>query len=39
MCAQGLRVHSIFVSSVAAHCFVLASKHMFQNGIWQGEME
>ena len=25
--------------SVAVHCFVLAAKLLFQNGVWQGEME
>ena len=36
--APGLCVHTLFVSSGAVYCFALASKLMFQNGIWQGEM-
>ena len=26
-----------FCKFQAVHCFVLAAKHMFQNGVWQGE--
>ena len=35
--APGPSVNTIFVKFQAVHCFVLAAKHMFQNGVWQGE--
>ena len=30
---------TVFISSRAVHCFVLAANLLFQNDIWQGEME
>ena len=32
-------MHTVFVGSVAVHCVVLAAKLVFQNGVWQGEIE
>ena len=36
---MGPCVHTVFLRSRAVQCFVLVTKLMFQNGVWQGELE
>ena len=36
---RSLCAHRFFFRSGAVQCFVLVAKLMFQNGVWQGELE